>query len=251
MLIRAIPLCISPALFAAPSSAQQPFAYDGCGVIINDGCEKLVDDATGEQYTGDFSPFVLGDHVHVVGWASFSFFNCPFPIDGEFDQAGGFISLIELCPEVDPSQHFCFGDGTSGSACPCSNPGAAGEGCANSQGHGALLSASGSAVHANDDLVLHVSQARPLVPSILVQGATTISVPFRDGIYCMGSPTVRMEVVMLDANGAGASAGSIVTLGSVPGPGSTRNYQQWYRDPNLSPCGTGSNFTNAVRIHWI
>ena len=56
---------------------------------------------------------------------------------------------------------------------------------------------------------------------------------------------------MLDRDGSGSTEGSIVTQGKV-NPGDTRYYQQWFRDPNgFSPCGSGSNFTNAVRVDWL
>ena len=145
----------------------------------------------------------------------------------------------------------CFGDGSL-SFCPCGNDAApgSGAGCLNSTGLGAVLSGSGSDVVANDDLVLDVVQARAGVPGLFLQGTTTISTPFKDGILCVGNPTERLEVAFTDALGNATSTASIVTEGVVS-VGQIRTYQYWYRDPGgVSPCGSGSNFTNAVRVIW-
>ena len=40
-----------------------------------------------------------------------------------------------------------------------------------------------------------------------------------------------------------------VTGGAVA-PGDSRVYQLWYRDPALSPCGTGSNLSSALLVQW-
>lgn len=72
--------------------------------------------------------------------------------------------------------------------------------------------------------------------------------PFWDGIRCAGSPLIRLEVAHLDASGAAASTGSIVTQGGVA-PGQTRTYQVWFRNP-LGPCGTGANASAGLQIAW-
>ena len=150
---------------------------------------------------------------------------------------------------------LCFGDGTAeaGGApvdCPCGNVSVLGEGCRNGTGQGAILTTTGSSSVANDDLVFVMSQAAPNQPSMLLQGATLIATPFKDGILCTGNPTRRMEVVFLDVAGAGNTVQSIVSDGNIS-PGQTRYYQVWFRDPlDQAPCTARSNLTHALEIFW-
>lgn len=159
----------------------------------------------------------------------------------------------QIFVDVPAAEPFCAGDGLDGTDCPCDNNTAVldGEGCRNSTGVGAKLTTTGSLSFAADDLVLNISQARPFQPAVFVQGATSLSLPFKDGKLCVGSPTERLEIGFLSSHGTLSSAGSLVTNGNVPGPGETRYYQAWYRDPVVSVCGTGSNFTSGVIIEWF
>lgn len=152
----------------------------------------------------------------------------------------------------DPSVPFCFGDGSTGPDCPCGNNSLAGdgEGCRNSTGSGAVLFASGSASVANDDLRLHVHQGRPGMFAALLQGSQTISMPFRDGVFCMGNPTQRVEYLFLDEHGFDSSSVSIAAGDSSIAPGTTTYYQVWYHDAPHGACSSQSNWSNGVSVSW-
>ena len=152
-----------------------------------------------------------------------------------------------------PATRYCFGDGSDGTDCPCSNNSAVGAraGCLNSLGRGAVLTPQGTASFAADDFSMLLTDARPGQPAMFLQGASQVAAPFKDGKLCVGNPTERLEVVFLDSVGAGSTIESVVTNGDVPGPGATRYYQAWYRDPSLAVCGERSNLSNGLIVDWI
>ncbi len=156
---------------------------------------------------------------------------------------------------------YCFGDGSDG-ACPCGNQGLSGRGCDNSASTGgARLNATGTTNP--DTIVLHAAGELPNAPTLVFQGATSLSQPvsFGDGFRCVGGSIQRMYTSTA-VNGAiavpGAGQLSIgarsAALGIPLSPGTVRSYQAWYRDPNLSfcapPSGNAWNLSNAVRIVW-
>lgn len=137
---------------------------------------------------------------------------------------------------------------------PCGNPDAS-SGCANSTGQGAHLGGSGTTRLAQDDLVLQVSGMPAGQNGILFMGTQAVApTPFVDGLRCAAGQLVRWPLQNSGAGGTftygpGLAAQSAVVL--PPGfafvAGQTRTLQAWYRDP-ASPCGTGSNVSDAATV---
>ena len=147
---------------------------------------------------------------------------------------------------------ICFGDG-SGTLCPCGNTGAPGEGCANSNGMGGILAASGSTSIVAGDLVLSGSQLDPNQAGLYYQGDNALNggngIVFGDGLRCAGGNVRRIQTVQASAGGVSSTSVNVAVQGAVS-PGDVRVYQLWYRNPVGSPCGTTFNFTNAMRVTW-
>ncbi len=151
-----------------------------------------------------------------------------------------------LSPTTPAPSTYCFGDGSE-TACPCGNTSAAG-GCANSTGAGAVLSGSGSTSVASDDYVLTVSGIQPLTSAIIFVGIRPISVPFGDGLRCVGGNIRRFPIFQTDATGSADVGPGINTTVFVPA-GSIGYYQVWYRDPT-GPCASGVNTSNGLELPW-
>jgi len=164
------------------------------------------------------------------------------------------------------SPHFFFGmvgtvtvvdqPGTSYCDCPtpaaiCGNAGAPGEGCANSSGSGAVLSASGSANALVDDLTFSGSGLLPGQAALLFTGPSQVNggagSPFGDGLRCVAGQVTRLPVRIPNAAGE-ATWGPGLNSGGLWAAGDTRNFQIWYRDSNGSPCGNPFNVSNGYSV---
>jgi hypothetical protein len=156
-------------------------------------------------------------------------------------------------------QLFCLGDGSSGS-CPCVN-GRIGRGCENSRNTGGVqLTASGATNP--DSLSLSTTAAPDQALVLFLQGDVHLaSIPFGDGLRCMGGRLKRMYFQQSqsgDARVPPAGSPSITSRSAILGDpiqaGSTRYYQAYYRDPDPSFCappqGSYFNVSNAVEIRW-
>jgi hypothetical protein len=156
---------------------------------------------------------------------------------------------------------FCFGDGSAG-ACPCGNSGLPAHGCNNSASTGgALLAATGTTTP--DTLTLTQTSELASVLSIFLQGDVRLSSAafFGDGLRCIGGALRRLYVKNASSGTTVApTAGDLsitarsAALGDPIAPGSTRYYQVYYRDPNLSFCpnppGDSFNVGSALRVVW-
>jgi hypothetical protein len=146
---------------------------------------------------------------------------------------------------------YCFGDG-GGTPCPCANGGEPGNGCANRTfSAGCNLSATGETNP--DTLVLTASNSTPGGLGLFFQGDEVIDggngAPFGDGLRCAGGNAVRLEIVVADGEGSASSSVAIATTGGVS-PGETEHYQWSYRDPNGTPCDSGFNLSNGLKVTW-
>jgi len=171
---------------------------------------------------------------------------------------GGFV--LGLKPDF---RTICLGDGVD-APCPCGNvsgPGAR-EGCANSSGRGARLTASGMPRLSSDTVILALEGSTPNAPGVYFQGSVAVpTLPFGDGLRCAGGALRRLYSRMAQAGFSSApSAGDLslsarsAAAGDVIQAGSSRVYQVLYRDVAAtfcpSPLGSLNNSSSAVVITW-
>jgi hypothetical protein len=169
--------------------------------------------------------------------------------------SGNLLGLVYL-PDP-PSSHtpFCFGDGT-GTACPCANSGAIGNGCANSiVPTGANLAATGAASVAADTLVL-AGSGMPNSSALYFQGTMQVGgglgTVFGDGLRCVGGTTIRLgtQVNVGGASQYPAGADLPVSVRGMCAPGDVRMYQVWYRNAAAFCNPEGFNLSNGVEVTW-
>ena len=156
-----------------------------------------------------------------------------------------------------PFSAYCFGD-PGAISCPCGNNNdgsVVGSGCANGVfSSGARLQGAGEPSLSNDTVVLLATSTEPNQSGLYFQADNQIAVaPFWDGIQCAGGALRRLGVRFSDATGASDTTGWATPISQKAGnigPGDTKYYQVWYRNPTSSPCATDANTTNGIRVTW-
>jgi hypothetical protein len=163
----------------------------------------------------------------------------------------GYFAIEAAGSSCNPGTPFCFGDGT-GTACPCGNSGAPGNGCASSvNAAGGNLAGTGTPSIGNDTLVLSGS-GMPNSSALYFQGTSQISSAFGDGLRCAGGAVIRLGT---ESNAAGASqypsgAELSVHLRGLDNAGDVRSYQCWYRNAAAFCTPSTFNLTNGFGVTW-
>lgn len=176
--------------------------------------------------------------------------------DGDMDMifgrcVGTDVWINQLDPPP-PGTAYCFCDG-SGTTPPCNNPGAAGEGCANSTGHGAILSSVGTNSASADNLAFQAQHLLPNQPALLFAGNNAVNggngVVFGGGLRCAGANVQRLGIEVPNSLGNATWGPGLRGQGGW-NAGDTRRFQVWYRNPGGS-CGTGFNLSNGVEVGFV
>jgi hypothetical protein len=197
-----------------------------------------------------------------VGWNNTDGAALHFGHDGRIAQRVGFsdgtgaILTVRVPAPAATVTPYCFGDG-SGTACPCGNAGAPGNGCANSiHASGAHLAASGVARISSDSFRLSGS-GMPNSSALYFQGTVQqnggLGVVFGDGLRCAGGTVVRLGT---KANQAGASrypdtGDQPVSVRGLVTSAGTRTYQIWYRNAAAYCTASTFNLSNGLQATWI
>ncbi|MBL8863860.1 MAG: hypothetical protein JNK02_17860 [Planctomycetes bacterium] len=169
---------------------------------------------------------------------------------------GWFLDDIRIESYPGPATPFCLGDG-SWTACPCSNFGAAGHGCATSfNPAGAHLSAAGVASVGADTLVLSAS-GMSIAAATFFQGAAMQthhpSMINGDGLRCAAGTVLRIRTVFAPNGSASYPAAGEVPIsvqGALPALGGTRYYQARYRNAANFCTPATFNLTNGLIVTW-
>ncbi len=123
----------------------------------------------------------------------------------------------------------------------------------NSSGNAASIKADGLPSVSANLMTLSATGAAHNTVGLYYYGPSQTQTPFGDGFRCVGGLINRLPPPLV-SDGAGASARpldfSLPPFDAGPGmlsPGSTWNFQYWFRDPT-GPGGSGFNLSDALSI---
>ena len=124
-------------------------------------------------------------------------------------------------------------------------------GAPNSVGPGARIALVGLPSVSLNSMTLLCSQLPPSSSGRFFYGPNQIQVPFGNGYRCVGGATYRLPVTL--SGPTGTAARSLDLQNPMPGaptllPGSTWNFQYWYR--NVAAGGAGFNLSDGLAVRF-
>ncbi|MBL8859050.1 MAG: hypothetical protein JNL28_11125 [Planctomycetes bacterium] len=209
------------------------------------------------------SPFFTNANANALRWSTtynFRFDANVGPTVGDIEiglfRSGGIATAVGLPVPDKLWIPYCFGDGT-GSACPCGNAGAAGNGCAHSLNPaGANLVGAGIARISADTFSV-TTTGMPNGPGLYFQGSAPLAGgaggPFGDGLLCAGGAIIRLGVKFSTAGASTFPSGAdpLISVAGGAIAGATHYYQQWFRDAGSFCTPSTFNLTNGVSVTWV
>jgi hypothetical protein len=243
-------------LYATNSSTDSFYSIDrvtGAATLIGP-LASTVANPNGVAYDGDTGTLWMVDN-NTDSLYSIDVTTGTATLIGAHVGSSNMLGLVYL-PDTSPGTPYCFGDG-SGTACPCGNTGAAGNGCASSVNvNGGNLTATGAASIASDTLVL-LGSGMPNAAALYFQGTIQSGggngVMFGDGLRCVSGTVIRFDNKI---NVGGASqypepGDASISVKGMNVAGNVRNYQSWYRNADPAFCTPDTfNLTNALQVTW-
>ncbi|MCB9914081.1 MAG: FG-GAP repeat protein [Planctomycetes bacterium] len=117
----------------------------------------------------------------------------------------------------------------------------------NSTGVAAQLDFSGTTSVSGNDFFLRVSGGVPGQPGLFYFGPNQIAAPFGNGVRCVGGAVRRFGVAIAEGHGYVGRWLDVTApqTGGVLVPGSTHDFQYWYRDPGI---GAHFNLSDALAV---
>jgi len=176
---------------------------------------------------------------------------------GHWKILGTSTTTVEVPGTPGPAAYaFCFGDG-SGTACPCGNNSLPGnnEGCLNSLGTGATLTATGNSSVGADTFAL-VGNGMPDSSVLYFQGTTQqaggAGAAFGDGLRCAAGSVIRLgtKVNVLGTSQYPTGGDQTVSVRGTCSAGDVRTYQAWYRNAVAFCTPSTFNVSNGFQAVW-
>jgi probable HAF family extracellular repeat protein len=115
----------------------------------------------------------------------------------------------------------------------------------NSTGSAAVLSVNGSTSVSANNFEL-VAQPVPVTPALFFYGPNQVSLPFGDGVLCVGGSITRLNPGVISVGNRATRVVDLIGEGISPG---VLNFQCWFRDPAMG--NQGFNTSDGFQVTFL